>query len=286
MRNYDENLKKEFRPANEIRYNKHRNRKNNDLVAAMYAMYCCGPEGRPYTLEEVGKIYRRSRQAVYDVFKSRGYPLRSKPVKESVIIDGRKFTPRHDRYWRATAGDRKQLHVYIWEREFGKLPAGHGIHHKDLDRGNNDLANLECLPIAVISSQHNPHLNQFTSPTGSRKWKRGRIIPIKNEAESQNNLRKPEESRGAIHRGAILRGVSPDTGRGSMGSSHRIDNRQGNRGIDSPPGREIARGQAARSAPHGMPGMPRANKGQNVAGNPKAFPNRSSTIPRRRSRLA
>lgn len=286
MRNYDENLKKEFRPANEIRYNKHRNRKNNDLVAAMYAMYCCGPEGRPYTLEEVGKIYRRSRQAVYDVFKSRGYPLRSKPVKDSVIIDGRKFTPRHDRYWRATAGDRKQLHVYIWEREFGKLPAGHGIHHKDLDRGNNDLANLECLPIAEISSKHNPHLNQFTSPTGSRKWKRGRIIPIKNEAESQNNLRKPEESRGAIHRGAILRRMPLDPGARSMGSISGDHRRERNRGIDSPPGSPANRRQARGGAAHGMPGVQRANPGQNVRGNPAAIQNRSSTIPRRRSRLA
>lgn len=286
MRNHDENLKKEFRPANEIRYNKHRNRKNNDLVAAMYAMYCCGPEGRPYTLEEVGKIYRRSRQAVYDVFKSRGYPLRSKPVKDSIVIDGRKFTPRHDRYWRATAGDRKQLHVYIWEREFGKLPAGHGIHHKDLDRGNNDLSNLECLPIAVISSQHNPHLNQFTSPTGSRKWKRGRIIPIKNEASNQNNLRRPEESRGAIHRGAILRGVPLDPGARSMGSNAGDYRRERNRGIDSPPGIPAHRRQARGGAAHGMPGVQRANPGQNVRGNSAAIQNRSSTIPRRRSRLA
>jgi hypothetical protein len=166
----------DFRAANAVRFNKHRNRKNNDLVAAMYAMYKMGPDGHPCSLAEIAKVYRRSRQAIFDMFKSRGYKLRSKPVKEFVILDGRKFTPRHDGYWRATSGDRKQLHVHVWEKHHGKLPPMHGIHHIDLDRANNDIDNLVCLTIQEISSKHNPHLNQFTSPTGSRKWKRGRII--------------------------------------------------------------------------------------------------------------
>lgn len=169
----------DFRVPNAIRFNKHKKRKNNDLVAAMYAMYKMGPEGRPCTLEEIGKVYKRTRQAVYDVFRSRGYPLRSKKIRECRIIDGRKFTPRPEGYWRATLGDRKQLHIYIWEKHNGKMPKGHGIHHKDLDRSNNRISNLECLTIQEISSKHNPHFNQFTSPHGSRRHKRGRIIPRK-----------------------------------------------------------------------------------------------------------
>lgn len=208
MNRYRKIKESDFRAANEVRYNKHRNRKNNDLVAAMYAMYLMGPDGRPCTLEEIGRVYRRSRQAVYDSFKSRGYVLRSKPVKPFVMIDGRKFTPRHDAYWRATAGDRKQLHVYIWEKVHGRLPDGHGIHHKDLDRGNNAIENLECLPIAEISSKHNPHLNQFTSPTGSRKWKRGRIIPLKNENETTNI--RPSQDRSPARRVAVLRDLQHD----------------------------------------------------------------------------
>jgi|GEM_PF-3505190 len=154
--------------ANKIRYNKHPRRKNNDLVAAMYAMYRRGPDGKPKSLAEVGNMYRKTRQAIYDVFRTRGYKLRSKPVKPFVIVGGRKFTARNDGYWRATSGDRKQLHVYVWEKFNGKLPIGCGIHHKDKDRSNNNIANLVCLTVKEISSKHNPHLNQFTSPTGSK----------------------------------------------------------------------------------------------------------------------
>lgn len=171
--------------GNVVRFNQHRKRRNNDLVAAMYAMYITpDPDtGGKRSLEFVAKCYGRSRQAVYDVFRSRGYQLRSKPVKEFVVVDNIKFTPRSDGYWRATTGDRKQLHVYVWEKHFGKLKPGHGIHHKDLDRSNNSIGNLVCMRIAEISSKHNPHFNQFTSPTGSRKWKRGRIIPRKPDHE-------------------------------------------------------------------------------------------------------
>jgi hypothetical protein len=62
----------DFKPANKILYNKHPRRKNNDLVAAMYAMYLRGPKRRPMSLAEIARIYRKTRQAVYDVFRSRG----------------------------------------------------------------------------------------------------------------------------------------------------------------------------------------------------------------------
>lgn len=76
QKDWHRELDRENRPVNVIRYNKHRNRKNNDIVAAMYAMYLMGPEGHPCTLEEIGRYYKRSRQAIHDVFKSRGYKLR------------------------------------------------------------------------------------------------------------------------------------------------------------------------------------------------------------------
>ena len=39
-------------------------------------------------------------------------------------------------------GKRKRLHVYIWEKENGALPAGFCIHHKDMDKANNTISNL------------------------------------------------------------------------------------------------------------------------------------------------
>ncbi len=69
---------RDFKPVNTIRYNKHPRRKNNEIIAAMYAMYSTpGEDGRPRSIEAVAKVYRKTRQAVYDMFRSRGYKLRS-----------------------------------------------------------------------------------------------------------------------------------------------------------------------------------------------------------------
>lgn len=226
VRKAKEIVRKEFRDeaGNTVRLNKHINRKNHLLVAAMYAMYLEGPDGKPCTVEEVGRVYKKTRQAVFALFKSRGYPLRSKPKKEFQIFDGRKFTPRHDGYWRATAGDRKQMHVYVWEKANGRLlPAGHGIHHKDLDRANNKIENLVLMTIQEISSKFSPHLNQFTSPTGSRKWKRGRIIPTHENREAQS-IRKTKGGRD-IHSGALLRKMPQDSDDTDEGYEHGEDTR-------------------------------------------------------------
>ena len=138
--------------ANPIRFSKHTNRKNNDVVAAMYAMYLKGEDGEPKSLAEVGAVYKRSRQAVYDVFKVRGYKLRSKKFKPVVVLDGVRFTTNAQGYFRSTKGKRKLMHIFVWEKYNGRLPKKHGIHHKDLDRSNNKISNLECLSIEEIST--------------------------------------------------------------------------------------------------------------------------------------
>lgn len=144
-------------------------RKNNDLVAAMYALYLTGK-----SLATVAKIYRKSRQSVYGQFKARGYKLRSKIKLPFKIIDGIKFTPSHKGgYWRATQRDKSLLlSHFLYSKHISPVPKGYGIHHKDLDKNNFAIDNLELLTIAEISSKYSPHLNQFTSPNGSRK-KRG-----------------------------------------------------------------------------------------------------------------
>ena len=43
-----------------------------------------------------------------------------------------------------------QAHRIIWERAFGKIPEGYVIHHKDGNKHNNDLSNLQLMK----SSEH------------------------------------------------------------------------------------------------------------------------------------
>lgn len=39
----------------------------------------------------------------------------------------------------------KRLHVYVWEYHKGKIPPGYEVHHKDFDKNNNDISNLQLL---------------------------------------------------------------------------------------------------------------------------------------------
>ena len=49
-------------------------------------------------------------------------------------------------YLRGKLGGRLRLvHDWVWEQENGPIPAGYCIHHRDEDRANNDLANLELV---------------------------------------------------------------------------------------------------------------------------------------------
>lgn len=36
-------------------------------------------------------------------------------------------------------------HCLVWEEHFGKIPEGMQIHHKDFDKTNNDISNLQLV---------------------------------------------------------------------------------------------------------------------------------------------
>jgi len=151
----------EERSANNVRFNRHKNRKNNDLVAAMFAMYETGK-----SLEQVGEVYRKTRQAVYDVFRSRGYPLRSKQLKGLTIRKGIRFTETKGGYLRGTLPDGRRvlLHRVVWEEANGPIPRGFVVHHKDLDQKNNSIENLELIPLSGMGKKFNPlGRNQFST---------------------------------------------------------------------------------------------------------------------------
>jgi len=150
----------EYKAVNKIRFNKHPKRQNNDIVAAMYAMYQTGK-----SLAKIAIEYRRTRQAVYDVFKTRGYELRKKKIYPEIIVDGIKFTPSHKKgYWRATSREKNIfLHSYVWRKNGGVIPEKYGVHHKDGDFSNNVISNLECLPIVEIS-------RRFSNPMGKNQY--------------------------------------------------------------------------------------------------------------------
>lgn len=48
------------------------------------------------------------------------------------------------------------MHRYVWEFHNGKIPSGFHVHHKDSNKGNNNIANLELLAASEHSLLHAP----------------------------------------------------------------------------------------------------------------------------------
>jgi endogenous inhibitor of DNA gyrase (YacG/DUF329 family) len=43
-------------------------------------------------------------------------------------------------------GKRERLHCFVWRKNFGDIPDGFQIHHKDKNKDNNEIENLACIP--------------------------------------------------------------------------------------------------------------------------------------------
>jgi len=127
-------------------------RKQQDKRAyEMYALYTQG-----YSLEQVGKAYGVTRQSVYGVFKDRGFSLREKKQLPYIVWNGNKYTLTTDGYYRRTDGNRELLHRDIWAFNYGEIPVGYDVHHKDENKSNNAVDNLELLTTEDHTRLHNP----------------------------------------------------------------------------------------------------------------------------------
>lgn len=70
-------------------------------------------------------------------------------------IDEKGYYRSSSRYiWRRYPGTAGYLHRIIWQEEYGPIPGGFVIHHRDGDRENNVPENLEALPISAHLALH------------------------------------------------------------------------------------------------------------------------------------
>lgn len=123
----------------------------------MYQMYCDGK-----SLAQVGEAFAVTRQSVYCIFSYHGLPRRQKTELPFIEFNGAKYTLRNTGYFGRTDGERTLLHRDMWEHAYGKIPAGHDIHHIDSNRLHNSLSNLECLPKEAHTRLHSHGKNQHT----------------------------------------------------------------------------------------------------------------------------
>lgn len=70
--------------------------------------------------------------------------------KKSIVYKGFKYTLQQGYYRRVV-----QLHRQVWEDHFGSIPEDYQVHHKNGDKLDNRMENLECLHISEHRRIHN-----------------------------------------------------------------------------------------------------------------------------------
>ncbi len=76
---------------------------------------------------------------------------------KSVLIDGFYWTPNKEGYYVRTVDDKViRLHVYTYEKAHNiKVPKSHCIHHRDGNKENNDISNLQMMSNSEHKTVHN-----------------------------------------------------------------------------------------------------------------------------------
>ena len=129
----------------------------NELYEQMYSEY---KEG--YSLSEVGRMFGMTRQSVYEGFRIREYKMRGKKFLPYLFFDSVKFTLRNNGYYGKTFGDRELIQRYIWRSYNGRIPVGYDIHHRDRNKENNEIKNLELISKSEHSRRFATGNNQYS----------------------------------------------------------------------------------------------------------------------------
>lgn len=134
----------------------HEKKAPDDVLAYLYSQgYSCGA---------IANICSMTRQAVWERLNRRGAVLRKKAVLPFILYDGIKFTPSGKGYYRATSrGSHISLHRYKYTKEVGAIPPDHDIHHRDGDKQNNKLSNLECISKSDHARYYGSGKNQYNT---------------------------------------------------------------------------------------------------------------------------
>lgn len=86
---------------------------------------------------------------------------------------GKKFyLDRDTGYWISSGCPKIRAHVFVWEHRHGDRPKGFHVHHKDHDKSNNCIENLELIEAAE-------HLREHMTP--ERREKARKRMPMLQE---------------------------------------------------------------------------------------------------------
>lgn len=74
--------------------------------------------------------------------------------KKFAFIDNLRFVKDNKTDYFLNRKHLVRLHRYVWEKYNGKIPDNFQVHHKDHDKFNNDLSNLELMSKSEHMSHH------------------------------------------------------------------------------------------------------------------------------------
>ena len=75
-------------------------------------------------------------------------------LNKYLYFEGVKFTRDDKTGYYLNSTLHKRMHRYVWEYYNGAIPKGYQIHHKDHNRANNNIENLEMLPTSTHAKKH------------------------------------------------------------------------------------------------------------------------------------
>jgi len=139
-----------------------------------------------------------------------------------IIYDGIKWYQKKNKYYETNGSKKdgyKHLHRYIWEKYNGKIPDGYYIHHKDLNRENNDISNLQMVTLAEHNTIHSTgkklskkHIDLLCSINTGNKYAIGNTswLGRKHTEESKKKMSKS-------HKGKVIN----EEGRKNMSNSQK-----------------------------------------------------------------
>lgn len=76
-------------------------------------------------------------------------------------FNGIKFTRDERTGYYLNSKLKKRIHRYVWEFYNGEIPEGYQIHHIDKDKSNNDISNLELIPVSEHAKLHSLEKAQY-----------------------------------------------------------------------------------------------------------------------------
>lgn len=83
---------------------------------------------------------------------------------------GLKFTRDEKTGYYLNSTHQIRMHRFVWLCEKGEIPEGYQIHHKDGDKSNNDISNLELISL----SEHLKLHAELLTPE-QREWRRNNL---------------------------------------------------------------------------------------------------------------